>query len=543
MTRNRAAAALGRIAACVVFVPVLATAACGGGVSARDTAAGAGPAAPVVSLPDLSAVESSVRAQLQEKMDGLARQQQAAGISSSSLAEAYGDLGKLLLAARFPDYAEACFLSAESLDRNDRRWPYYLGHIYKTSGALEPASDAFRRALNLGPRDVPATIWLAEIELSRARPEAAVPLFTTVLESNGGRLAARFGLGRAALATRDYATAVEQLEAALQVEPTAASVHYPLALAYRGLGDTAKAEQHARQPSGADIVPPDPLMDEVRGLLRTAVSYELVGTRALNAGDWRAALDAFRAGLVLEPSNAALSHKLGTALFLSGDVAGAKTTFEQVVRTTPTYAKAHYSLGMVLAEEGKSEAAVARLSTALRYEPHYVEARVGLAELLRRRGRLGDAVTEYDRALALDPRLQEAALGRAITLIRLQRYAEAVRRLREAREIHPEAPWLAHALARLLAAAPDDRLRDGRQAVTVMESLGQDLQRLDFGETMAMALAEAGRQADAVRWQRAAIDLARQAGQSGQTTRMVERLQSYESGRPWRQPWRPEELQ
>lgn len=544
MTRNRAAAALGRLAACVLLiVPVLATAACGSGVSAGDAAAGAVARLPVVTLPELSAVEPSVRAQLQEGMDGLTRAQQSAGVPSSNLAQAYGDLGKLLLAARFPDHAEACFLNAESLDRDDRRWPYYLGHIYKTRGALESASAAFRRALDLSPRDVPATIWLAELELLKGRPEAAVPLFVTALETNGGRLAARFGLGRAALATRDYAGAVEQLEAALQVEPKASSVHYPLALAYRGLGETAKAERHSRQSGGADIAPADPLMDEVRGLLRTAVSYELVGTRALNAGDWHAALDAFRAGLVLEPSNAALSHKLGTALFLSGDAAGARATFEQVVRTTPAYAKAHYSLGMLLAEEGKSDAAMARLSTALRYEPSYVEARVGLAELLRRRGRLGDAVTEYDRALALDPRLQEAALGRALTLIRLHRYAEAVRRLREARDIHPEAPWLAHALARLLAAVPDDRIRDGQQAVALMESLGQDVQHLDFGETMAMALAEAGRQADAVRWQRAAIELARQAGQSAQTTRMVERLQSYESGRPWRQPWHPEELQ
>ena len=496
-----------------------------------------------VSLPDLSAVEPSVRAQLQESFDGLTRQQQTPGISSSDLAQAYGDLGKLLLAARIPDHAEPCFLKAQSLAGEDRRWPYYLGHIYKARGALEPAIGAFRRALDLNPRDGTAMIWLAELELLAGRPEASVPLFSKALESDAGRLAARFGLGRAALAMRDYAGAVEHFEAALRSEPKAGGVHYPLALAYRGLGDTAKAEVHARQPGGADIVPAVPLMDEVRGLLRSAVSYELVGTRALNAGDWHAALEAFRAGLVLEPSNAALMHKLGTALFLSGDVAGARATFEQLVRTTPAFAKGHYSLGMLLAEEGQIEGALARLSTALTHEPNYVEARVGLAELLRRRGRLGEAVTEYDRALALDPRLPEAALGRALTLIRLERYAEAVDRLREARQVHPEAPWLAHALARLLSAAPDGRIRDGQQAVAVMEALGQDAQRLDFGETMAMALAEVGRQEDAVRWQRAAIELARQAGQTGQVTRMVERLQLYESGRPSRRPWRPEELQ
>jgi hypothetical protein len=36
---------------------------------------------------------------------------------------------------------------------------------------------------------------------------------------------------------------------------------------------------------------------------------------------------------------------------------------------------------------------------------------------------------------------------------------------------HPEQPVFAHALARLLAAAPDDRVRDGRRALELAEEL------------------------------------------------------------------------
>jgi uncharacterized protein HemY len=58
--------------------------------------------------------------------------------------------------------------------------------------------------------------------------------------------AALYGLGRVALEERDFAGAVKQLEAALALVPSASRVQYPLAMAYRGLGNTQQAEAHLR---------------------------------------------------------------------------------------------------------------------------------------------------------------------------------------------------------------------------------------------------------------------------------------------------------
>ena len=38
-------------------------------------------------------------------------------------------------------------------------------------------------------------------------------------------------------------------------------------------------------------------------------------------------------------------------------------------------------------------------------------------------------------------------------------------------ERHPDQPDVAHMLARLLAAAPDDRVRDGRRAMEIVQDL------------------------------------------------------------------------
>ena len=59
-------------------------------------------------------------------------------------------------------------------------------------------------------------------------------------------------------------------------------------------------------------------------------------------------------------------------------------------------------------------------------------------------------------------------------------------RLEQAARSFPDQPGFAHALARLLAAAPDDRIRDGARAASIMAELLKTQQTLAMAETMAM---------------------------------------------------------
>ena len=496
-----------------------------------------------VALPELSRIEEAVQVQLREQFEQLMQKREAAGTPALELGVAYGEMGKLLMAAKHFDLAEPYFLNAQTLAPHDGRWPYYLGHLYKTKGALAQAAAFFEQAVEQRPDDVATLIWLGEVHLLEGRQAAAALLFAKAIAAQPRSLAARFGLGRAALAQQDYGGAVAHLEGVLALSAQAVNVHYPLALAYRELGETAKAEAHLRQRGDFEILPADPLMQELRDVeLRSAVSYEIRGTRALNSADWHTAVAQFRQGLALEPSNPTLRQKLGTALYMLGDVRAAQEAYEAVVRESPEYVRAHYSLGVLLESDGRHQDAIERFSVAVAHEPGYVEARVRLAELLRWSGRLREAVTHYDHVLAIDPRIPDAILGRAMALVRLQQYQEARERLREAAQIHPENPWFSHALARLLAAAPDDRVRDGRQALAVMQALSEEQQGVDLGETMAMVLAEVGRYEEAAAWQRGAMAAARQEGHTDLAQRMAENLRLYEAGRPSRTPWRDEDL-
>jgi tetratricopeptide (TPR) repeat protein len=263
---------------------------------------------------------------------------------------------------------------------------------------------------------------------------------------------------------------------------------------------------------------------------------------ALNRSDWAAAVDAFRQGTTLAPRSASLHHRLGTALAMIGDADEAQREFESAVAVSPGYAKAHYSLGVLLEDRGDDEAALARYSAAVQSEPAYAQARLRLADVLRRRGRLEDALVEYDRVMRSDPSLSDAMLGRAITLVRAGRYLDARDQLIEGMKAYPAHAGFPHALARLLAAAPDDRIRDGRRALALAEQVVKTDQSTDVGETLAMALAEVGRFGQAAALQRDLIAAARQAGRTDLVARLQDNLRLYTANQPSRTPWRSEDV-
>jgi tetratricopeptide (TPR) repeat protein len=403
---------------------------------------------PPVVLPELSRMEKSVQQQMTAAYRSLtARIENHA--PPDELGAAYGDLGNLLLAAEYFDVAEACYLHAQSLAPDDARWPYYLGHVYMTKAQLGKAATAFERALQLRPNDVAALVWLGGVHLDLGEPDRAEPLFVQALSLQPRLVAAQFGLGRAALAKRDYRGAIDRFEQAIAADPRATIIHYPLALAYRGLGDTARAEEHLSHRGGVEVGPPDPLMVQLRGLLHSAVAEESEGIRALDGGDFKTAAEHFRKGLELAPDSPSLHHKLGTALSLTGDTSGAFAQFEAAVRLSPGFAQAHYSLGVLLATGGRYQEAADRFSAAVRYEPTYLDARLRLGEMWQRLGRPDAALTQYAQVVAIDPRIAEARFDYAMALIQLRRYDEARQKLIEGASLYPDRKEFAEALSRL----------------------------------------------------------------------------------------------
>jgi tetratricopeptide (TPR) repeat protein len=500
-----------------------------------------------VSLPDLSRSDANVQAQARELYSSLTRLLDDGRSSYADLGAAYGRLGMLLQAAEYYDAAEPCYRNAQTLVPGEVRWPYFLGHLHMSKGETEEAEVAFRRALELQPDQVAALIWLGRLYLDEGRPDQADQMFTKALSLAPQAVAALAGLGRAALARQDYARAVEKLEQALAIDPELDSLHSPLAIAYRSLGQLDKAEPHLRQWRNRDILVPDPLKQELDLLLASSLSYELRGVRALEARDWPTAVATFRKGLGLSQENTmlrrSLQHKLGTALFMTGDVRGARAQFEEVVRLSPaegvdeSAAKANFSLAVLMMEAGERKEAIEHLSAAVKYQPNYVEAHIALADALSRSGKVQEALVHYKTALEINPRAAQASMGAALALVRARRFQEARDWLQEDMRLQPDHPEFAHALARLLAAAPDDRVRDGQQSMELIQQLFKQNKSTDLGETMAMAFAEMGDFKEAAGIQRGVMIAAEKAGLKDAVRRMAANLELYERRQPCRTPF------
>lgn len=489
-----------------------------------------------IALPDLTGMAPSVQQQLRDQDSALARLD-ADHVSPDKRAEAYGEMGKLLLAVESFSEAEASFLNASELNPSDVRWDYYLAHAYRSQGESQKAATYFEHVLKARPDDVAALVWLGNMYLDQGRPVEAEPLFSRALALDARVAAAQVGLGRVSLSARDYTRAIEHLEAALMLNRGATSVHYLLASAYRGAGQVERADIHLRQRGPIQAGPPDPLMQQVADLLRSPVTYESRGDRALARGDFARAAAEFRGGLDLAPESLAVRQKLATALSLTGDVKGAVEQLQEILRRDPKFASAHYSLAALLQANGQTDRAIEEFASAVRYEPTYVQARLQLANTLRSRGRFEPARQQYLAVLGLDPRIAEARFGDAVSLAGLGRFDQARDRFSEGMRLHPDRSEFVLFLARLYAAAPDARVRDGARALTLSTGLTTRQDSASARETLAMALAEAGRYEEAVSAQREAIAIAERGGQWEVASRMTANRRLFESRQPCRTPW------
>jgi tetratricopeptide (TPR) repeat protein len=240
----------------LVVVLLMCTAACG---SSKPSAPASPPlASRDVMLPDLARMDPPVQAQVRQRYATLMEKKKA-GASGDELGNAYGEYAILLQAAEYYEAAEPAYLNAQDLMPRDMRWPYYLGHLYKSIGQTEKSIQSFERSLERNPSEIATLIWLGRLYLEQGKPDVAERMFERAAQLPPRNVATMAGLGQTALARRDYQRAVTVLEEALAFDPSAASIHSPLANAYRGLGDTAKAEEHLKLWRNTDLLVPDRL--------------------------------------------------------------------------------------------------------------------------------------------------------------------------------------------------------------------------------------------------------------------------------------------
>lgn len=502
----------------------------------------------------LDQTDPPVRAQyeaLRATLDGLlansGKQPTVGSPGANDLSRAYGDLGMWHQTYDDHPLAQLAYRHALVHAPDTQQWHYYLGWICGALGDTEAARRHFESFLTQNPDDAPVHVHLAEIEVDAGRSEEARKLLTEALELQPDNPRALTGLGRIELQQRNYEAAAAHLERALQLQPETSRVRYSLGLAYRGLGKSDLAAEHMaaggidnREKRDASMV--DPLMAEVRALKQGARVHGQRGRRAFVEGDFGRAIEAARQAVAANPETVQPRLNLGAALLRADRPEEAMSELEEVLQLSPGHPIAHFNLGATAYRLGDRGEAEKNYAAAVASNPGFKEARFNLANMVRQRGDYAKALEQYEAVIALDPGLDRAPLWRAVCLVELGRHQAALQTLEKDLSNLRNSRVLQLAYTRLLATSKEPKIRQGERALQLARSLFRARPQLAEAEAVAAAHAERGAFEDAIAWQQAALDAAREQASGPALARLSRRLADYRRGEPCRQMWDADEL-
>jgi tetratricopeptide (TPR) repeat protein len=495
-----------------------------------------------VPSPDVSAFEPSVRnavTSARATLDRIA----AGNPGDAQLGAAYGELAMTYHAQDLVAPAEVAYADARLLAPNDKRWPYLQGHLYNDASRVAEAIQSFEAALAIDRNDAPTLQTLGQIYLQQGDFDKAQSMFERLEKDQNSRAAALAGLGKVALARRDYRAAIDRLEEALKLWPGAAKLRQPLAMAYQGAGDRAKADENLKHYAidGGEPAVDDPIADALGDKVAASKVLLRRGQRFGKAQRFDLAEKAFRAAVDADPQNAEALANLGISLANLGRIGDAQKALEKSLSMDGSNAVAHMSLGVVFDRQGRDQAAVDQYVAALSQDSENAQARVYLADAMMRMGKAADAARVYREALDQSPGSPRMQYSLALADIKAGRFADARRLLEEGLAANPGNQTFTNALARVLATAPEAGVRDGPRALQMARALFEAMRSPEVGVTYAMAFAQNGNFDEAVKLQRETIIAFERSKHEVSKPFLQRNLAHYERHEPSREGWAPDD--
>jgi tetratricopeptide (TPR) repeat protein len=486
---------------------------------------------------DAKAFEPAVQASFSKAYADVERLT-AAKEANPKLAEAYGELAMRYHVHDVAAAAEAAYENARRLAPQDKRWPYLLGHLYNDTARPAEARKTFEAALAIDGRDVPLVASLAAVSLQSGDTDRAAMLYEQLLTDKAARPLALNGLGKVAMAKRDYPKAIERFEEALKLWPSATRLRAPLASAYRSAGNVAKAEETLQgySPAGLEPTVADPLADLLDSKVASFRGLVKRGQRFGRAGEFESAATAFQAAVAIKPSDPEALANLGISLANLGRLDQAVEVLEKSLAIEPANALAQMSLGVLYDRQGKDSEARARYRATLEHDPKNVDALVYLADLEMRGGRPGDAALRYQQALERAP-TPRVRISLALAHAAAGRYRDAKATLEQGLTAVPGHPAMTNALARILASAPDETVVDGARSLEIAKALFEKTRSPEVGQSYAMAMARTGDFEHAVKLQQETIIAYERMGVPQMKPFLERNLAAYRQNKPSREPW------
>ena len=276
--------------------------------------------------------------------------------------------------------------------------------------------------------------------------------------------------------------------------------------------------------------------------LRSAETYLVRGMARLARDKAGQAMEDFGAALAIDPGQPAALAYRGQVRLERGDPSGAEADLTRVVESGRAdkglRARALFLRGEARAAQDRTDEALADLDKAAHVSPDRNLALAAAARAAELHAEAGDdeaAEKALNRIIEQRPDLPDGWRRRGLLRYVAGRYGPAARDFEQALELAPDDPETLNQLAWLLATAPDPDARDGGRAVDLAQR-AVDLTRTGnamYIDTLAAALAEAGRFNEAVTAQETAIMILERSGPPELESEFRERLALFRARRAY----------
>lgn len=212
-------------------------------------------------------------------------------------------------------------------------------------------------------------------------------------------------------------------------------------------------------------------------------------------GQYEESLKHLRIAVQLEPDNYRHYVNLGGILLQKGSLDNAIICYEEAIRVNPKVGMPYSALASALLAKKQPLKALGLVQRAILMEPDNPEFRFKLGLVFLGLADLANARSAFDSAIRMDvhPEEMSSLVGLAYHDHGLD--AEAVSALRQSLRQNPDHTGSRIRLAWILATSPDEKVRDGAQALAVTEDLlrQRSTRSPELLDLMAVSLAEVGR--------------------------------------------------
>ena len=231
-----------------------------------------------------------------------------------------------------------------------------LGEAHTANNSIDLALDAYRNALELSPNDSNGVQKISQLLINRGNYTAAEPILTSHLERfpenadahvlliesyilqqrwNDALAATRelekqdqqlargiYLRGRVLYAREEYPAAITAFEEVLQLEPSAVEALSYLVNTMLITGEVGGAKTY--------------LLKHIEAYPQQVHPLELQGSVYLSSGDFDAAIESYRAALLINPQRGSAHAALGRALQAKGDLLAALKAYDDGLKLSPT---------------------------------------------------------------------------------------------------------------------------------------------------------------------------------------------------------------